>query len=100
MVVETQPIKDALPEHLDWRDTGCDVSPSCFTCPLPICRYEVKGGLRTISTYLRAQKIVAESRTDPPPKPRELAKRYGVAVRTIYSILARERDQMLCMPTR
>ena len=21
-------------------DTGCEYSPSCFTCPLPICKYD------------------------------------------------------------
>ena len=31
---------DALPEHIQYRDTGCDLSPSCLNCTLPLCRYD------------------------------------------------------------
>mgnify|MGYP001583102517 CR=1 FL=1 len=27
-----------IPSHM--RDTGCEVSPSCFTCPLSKCRWD------------------------------------------------------------
>lgn len=32
--------KDAYPEDLIWRDTGCNYHPACLSCPLPVCRYE------------------------------------------------------------
>lgn len=38
---------DALPEHTDYRDTGCEVSPSCLSCPLPKCRYDDGGRVPT-----------------------------------------------------
>lgn len=31
---------DRLPESTYYRDTGCDVYPSCLRCPLPKCIYE------------------------------------------------------------
>lgn len=31
--------RDGLPEHYEYRDTGCEVAPRCLTCPLPECRY-------------------------------------------------------------
>lgn len=35
------PRRDALPEHYDYRDTGCEIAPSCLRCPLPVCKYEL-----------------------------------------------------------
>lgn len=48
---------DALPENADYRDDGCDVSPSCLNCPLPMCRYEVHGGVSTIDRIERYRRI-------------------------------------------
>lgn len=31
--------RDGLPEHYEYRDTGCEVAPRCLECPLPECRY-------------------------------------------------------------
>jgi len=33
--------RDALPEWVEYQDTGCDVSPSCLACPLAVCKYDV-----------------------------------------------------------
>ena len=27
-------------ETMHWADTGCEVSASCFECPLPQCRWD------------------------------------------------------------
>ena len=32
--------KTGLPEHTDFKDTGCDIHPFCLTCPRPLCRYD------------------------------------------------------------
>ena len=29
--------RDALPEHLEYHDTGCSIAPRCLACPLPEC---------------------------------------------------------------
>ena len=31
---------DQGPEYYHYEDTGCEVSPSCLTCPLPQCKYD------------------------------------------------------------
>ncbi len=38
--------RDALPEHADYRDTGCDLAPSCLRCPLRRCRYDEPRAVR------------------------------------------------------
>ena len=45
-----RPREDALPEHLHYRDGGCDLFAACLTCPLPHCRYDVPGGAARCST--------------------------------------------------
>ena len=40
--------RDALPEHTHYADTGCDLHPSCLTCPLVRCRYDEPGGARKL----------------------------------------------------
>ena len=37
-VLELPARSDALPEHVDYTDTGCDLYASCLRCPLPRCR--------------------------------------------------------------
>ena len=39
MAKERKARDDRLPEIHVYYDTGCRVSPSCFTCPLPECIY-------------------------------------------------------------
>ena len=46
-IVHPQPLplvrRDTLPEHTDYRDTGCDLSRSCLRCPLARCKYDARG---------------------------------------------------------
>lgn len=47
------------PEIPQVPDTGCaGVSNSCFTCPLPMCRYEHPDGLRGILVEARNTKLL------------------------------------------
>ena len=41
--------KSYLPEHQHYVDKGCNLHPTCLTCPFETCRYEattrhIKGG--------------------------------------------------------
>lgn len=40
--------RDALPEHMEFEDRGCEVSPKCLECPLEVCRYDVPGGIHRL----------------------------------------------------
>jgi hypothetical protein len=76
---------DALPEFTRYRDDGCDVNPSCLTCPLPRCRYEEPGGLRALLNEARDLEIVALRARG--VSVAELAGRFGVSRRTVFRVL-------------
>ncbi len=80
---------DALPEHVDFRDTGCELSPTCLRCPLARCRYDEPGG---------ARRLVQGSRDVAVQRFREegtgvdaLAAEFGISRRSVFRILARGR---------
>ena len=82
---------DALPEFTRYRDNGCDVHPSCLTCPLPRCRYEEPGGLRALLNKTRDKRIVAQRATGVPVA--ELAARFSVSRRTVFRVLGNKTRQ-------
>jgi len=77
--------RDALPENTRYRDDGCSVSRSCFTCPLPRCRYEEPGGLRAVLNQQRDSQIL-ELRAGG-ASVEELAVRFSVSRRTVFRVL-------------
>ncbi len=82
---------DALPEFTRYRDSGCDVSTSCLTCPLPRCRYEEPGGLRALLNKTRDEQIATQRATGVPVA--ELATRFGVSRRTVFRVLGNKARQ-------
>lgn len=82
---------DALPEFTRYRDDGCDVHPSCLSCPLPRCRYEEPGGLRALLNEARDREIV-ELRSRG-VSVAELASRFAVSRRTIFRVLGNQARQ-------
>jgi hypothetical protein len=38
-----RPRSDALPENTDFKDTGCELAPSCLRCPFEVCRFDPVG---------------------------------------------------------
>lgn len=84
--------RDALPEFTRYRDEGCEVSPSCFSCPLPRCRYEEPGGLRAILNESRDRQIL-QLRMEGLGVD-ELAGRFGVSRRTVFRIIGSTKVQV------
>lgn len=78
---------DALPEHLDYRDDGCDLFPSCLSCPLPRCRYDVPGGVRAMLNQERDHQIRV-LREDVGLSVDDIADRFQVSRRTVFRALA------------
>ncbi len=77
---------DHLPEFITYKDAGCDMHPSCLTCPLPRCRYDEPGWLlkeerTTRNTEILKFRVAAQVSVD------DLANRFGVSVRTVHRIL-------------
>lgn len=77
--------RNAYPEGLHHTDDGCEVSPTCRTCPLPACRYELHSGLRGILNLERDAEIVALRAAGWTAK--SIAERFGVSKRTVFRVL-------------
>jgi len=77
---------DALPEHVGYEDTGCELSSTCLRCPLERCRYDQQGGVRRLrqsgrdETLRRFYKEGVHVDT--------LAATYGLTRRSVFRILA------------
>ena len=90
---------DALPEHIQYRDTGCDLSPSCLNCTLPLCRYDqppeppgtAYRAARRLCMIGRDEEIVRLRRCERLPVD-ALAHRFGLSRRTVHNILKRSAD--------
>ena len=77
---------DALPEHIEYRDEGCDLFASCLRCPLMRCRYDVPGGVRTLLNRERDHQI-RMLRDDSTLTVEEIAARFQVSRRTVFRAL-------------
>src|SRR6185503_20143424 len=86
---------DALPEYVDYTDTGCDLYPSCLRCPLPRCRYEEPGGAAAILRGGRDASILRAAEQDGVDVD-QLAAMFGLSRRTIFRVLraGRGRQQL------
>ena len=75
---------DILPEQTKYRDDGCDVHPSCLTCPLERCRYRGPG-VCAVSSLRTA------TGNDPAPDEGmgidDLAGKFGVSRRTVFRVI-------------
>ena len=80
--------EDALPEHADYRDRGCDLFASCLRCPLPRCRYDEPGGARALLNRARDREIRL-LKIDSGLPVDEIARRFGVSRRTVFRALER-----------
>ena len=81
---------DLLPDHVDWRDEGCDLFPSCLSCPLPRCAEEMSRGRQRLRMSARARHIAnlkASGRSTS-----DIARLFGLTTRTVQRNLASVRD--------
>lgn len=76
---------DALPEHIEYRDEGCELFASCLGCPLPRCRYDEPGGARALLNRERDHHI--RLLRDRGLSVDEIAERFTVSRRTVFRAL-------------
>lgn len=81
---------DSLPENTRYRDDGCDISESCFDCPLPKCRYEEPGGLRAILNEQRDRQIIQLRMKGVPVD--ALADHFGISRRTVFRVIGSAKE--------
>ncbi len=86
LTMPRRPRDDALPEHLEYRDEGCDLFASCLTCPLPRCRYDEPGGARAMLNRVRDQEI-RRLRYEAGLSVDEVSMRFRVSRRTVFRVL-------------
>jgi len=86
---------DTLPENTRYRDTGCEISNSCFVCPLPVCKFDAPGWVQRQNRYKRDEEIkrLRNLNISVP----ELAERFKVSTRTVHRIVRKNND-MDCRP--
>jgi hypothetical protein len=77
---------DALPEYTDYEDTGCDLYPSCLSCPLPRCRYDEPGGAPALLRTGRDATILRLAHEDRVSIDR-IAQMFGLSRRTVFRVL-------------
>src|SRR4029434_3873296 len=58
--------RDALPEHIQYADTGCEVRPSSLSCRLVRCRFDEPGGVRRLLSQDRDRALLAMQRRGRP----------------------------------
>lgn len=79
--------RDALPEYVSWRDTGCNEHPHCLTCPLLVCVHDRPHGQMDLNVERRRDQVL--SLRDGGLKPREIALALSISESTVFRMLRR-----------
>ena len=84
-------VLDAVPEYFHYEDTGCEVSSSCLSCPLPQCKYDDPGWFQRHRRLARDFMVWSTMQSEGLTV-EEAAERFSVTVRTVFRIMRRCRD--------
>ena len=76
---------DTLPENARFQDRGCDLSPSCLACPLPVCKYDDPSWIRRVDRQSRVNEIF--SLREEGMTANDIAPLVGVSPRTVHRVL-------------
>jgi hypothetical protein len=76
--------RDTLPEHAEYRDTGCALSPRCLSCTVERCKDDEPDAAAKVRA--RDREIVMLRRRHCAPI-NALAGTYGLTRRSIFRIL-------------
>ncbi|MDD5191121.1 MAG: helix-turn-helix domain-containing protein [Dehalococcoidales bacterium] len=77
---------DLPPEYCLYPDMGCEFSPSCLNCCLPLCVYDEPGGKQALHKRQRGAEMM-RLRHGEGKSVKELAAIFGVSVRTVQRAL-------------
>lgn len=86
MVIRRARERTPLEEPWEYKDEGCEFSPSCLCCPFPHCLQEEAGGKRHRQKKGRDEEVLKMRREQRKSVP-ELARKFRLSRRTIYRIL-------------
>ncbi len=82
---------DTVPEFYHYEDTGCEVSASCLTCPLPQCKYDDPVWFQRHRRMARDLRVWSAIRSEG-LSVEEAAERFSVTVRTVFRVIRRCRE--------
>jgi hypothetical protein len=88
---------DTLPENINYRDDGCEVSFSCLVCPLPICKFDDPGWLQRETRQSRDEAMITARRLET-LSVAQIAERFEVSTRTVHRVLKQEREGTRQLP--
>lgn len=72
-------------EWENWQDRGCELHPSCLSCPEPVCVLELPGGKATRKANARLRQCLSLAAQG--VSSQAIACQLGVSVRTIQRTL-------------
>jgi len=82
--------RDVLPENKVYKDDGCSVAPQCLACPMPVCRYDIPGGLRAVQNVERDADILHLKDLNVPVD--VIASTVGTSRRTVYRVVTEQKE--------
>ncbi len=88
MVIESN---DFTPEYCQYPDVGCEFSPTCLNCHLPVCVYDEPGGKQALLKRRRMEEMIRLFKDGNSVK--ELAVIFNVSVRTVQRTLKSARRE-------
>jgi len=80
-------MRDLFPDEAKYRDEGCELFPSCLSCPFPTCRYDEPRGRQRWEKEARNREIIRAYQEEG-ESIKELARSFGISKRTVYRIIA------------
>jgi DNA-binding CsgD family transcriptional regulator len=82
---------DLLPDDIEWRDQGCELSPSCLNCTLPKCVEDEPRGQQRLRMEARKRRMAELRRRGQSVK--EIAGLFGVSKRTVQRALENKKPK-------
>ena len=84
-------LRNGSPEEYEYRDEGCELSPSCLRCHLARCKYDDP---RDSGEKRRKERdrLLVEARNREGLPVDEVARKFDLSQRTVYRILRRHCD--------
>lgn len=77
-----------LPEYASYRDTGCELAPSCLECPLAICKYDdPHWGKRNLKARRNEEIVDMRARG---MSVAQIATEVNTSERTVYRVIQRD----------
>ncbi len=74
--------------RINFKDTGCNLAPSCLRCPFPVCKYDLPGGPQRIATKHRDAEIAKRYVKDQTPV-WQLAQLFDVSQRLVQRAICK-----------